>query len=145
MRLARIATIALLVIIVASTVACTSTPAVTCLSCEEAIALAQDEWNDAVQQVPCTDGRTYMVNHLSSYHWTCDYQYEPDYILVKYVPAGSAQHIDSNAFYTVNLNDLQVAWFKWRVYCDSHIVSADGETWNHLQTAITEISTYYCD
>ncbi|MCX5704229.1 MAG: hypothetical protein NT066_07060 [Candidatus Omnitrophica bacterium] len=128
MKLARIAVIALLVITVVSTVACSSTPTATCLSCEEAIALAQDEWNQALQQVPCVDGRNYWLSQTAQYTWSCDYQFEPDYTLVKY---GST------------------AWgsnpYKWRVYCDTHIVAADGDTWNRLQTAISGVSNYYCD
>jgi hypothetical protein len=143
MRLARIAVVALLGIVLVSTIACG--PASPCITHEEAIALAQDELDQTLLQIPCTVGLNQARAFCLVSTWT-NWQDEPFNTEGSGAAGGwlvfndETEYIVVRAILHIDTVDETVLW--WRVYCDTKDVVSVLDTHTQIQRIITAYSVY---
>jgi hypothetical protein len=104
-----------LVVVIASCSSCSTTETVpSCqLSNSEAIALAQNYLDDALDNIPCARGRTLFWVNI----------YETDATWSVYLSTYDAKYVDYGPF-------------QWKVHCESRLVSPIGDTWDEIQFVI---------
>lgn len=100
------------------------------LTNQEAIALAQQYFNDAIAEIPCSSGRIELLAFLerAGREWQAS------------APLFASANYKTVTYQTPGSDNS----FTWRVYCDSKIVSPVGDTWEYLQAFIA-VASINCD
>ena len=119
--------------LIVATVACNSTPQ-HALSHDEAILLAQQAYDQMVNQIPCNEGRSHIrnVNSQLGFQWKVELKDYPCATSANGMTAICYENPETE-YIVVSYGDM---WY-WRVYCNTEQVVPVGLTYSSLQNLIT--------